>query len=105
MRKVLLTTTALVALGGVSAASVWYLREKLDSKGFNKVKIACSSGFGPEKCRVFAIASTPVDLIGTGSFLPESWADTYATADIISYNGKSLVKVGREFLQPNNKNK
>ncbi len=90
---------------GVSAASVWYLREKLDSKGFNKVKIACSSGFGPEKCRVFAIASTPVDLIGTGSFLPESWSDTYATADIISYNGKSLVKVGREFLQPNNKNK
>ena len=88
---------------GVSAASVWYLREKLDLNGFNKVKIACSSGFGPEKCRVFSLASTPVDLIGTGSFLPESWSDTYATADIISYDGKQLVKVGREFLQPNKK--
>ena len=85
---------------GVSAASVWFLREKLDEAGFKKVKITCSSGFGPEKCRVFSLASTPVDVIGTGSFLPNSWSDTYATADIISYNGKSLVKVGREFLQP-----
>ena len=85
---------------GVSAASVWFLREKLDEAGFNKVKITCSSGFGPEKCRVFALASTPVDVIGTGSFLPDSWSDTYATADIISYDGHPLVKVGREFLQP-----
>ena len=84
---------------GVSAASVWYLREKLDNKGFNNVKITCSSGFGPEKCRVFSLASTPVDTIGTGSFLPDSWSDTYATADIIEYDGKPLVKVGREFLQ------
>ena len=84
---------------GVSAASVWYLRETLDNKGFNNVKITCSSGFGPEKCRVFSLASTPVDTIGTGSFLPDSWSDTYATADIIEYDGKPLVKVGREFLQ------
>ena len=53
---------------GVSAASVWYLREKLDKEGFDRVKITCSSGFGPEKCRVFSLASTPVDVIGTGSF-------------------------------------
>ena len=84
---------------GVSAASVWYLREKLDQEGFDDVKITCSSGFGPEKCRVFSLASTPVDVIGTGSFLPDSWSDTYATADIIEYNGRPLVKVGREFLQ------
>jgi nicotinate phosphoribosyltransferase len=31
--------------------------------------------------------------------LPDSWSDTYATADIIEYNGNPLVKVGREFLQ------
>ena len=45
------------------------------------------------------LASAPVDLIGSGSFLPVSWSDTYATSDIIEYNGKPLVKVGREFLQ------
>ncbi len=85
---------------GVSAAATWYLREKLDENGFENVKIVCSSGFGPEKCRVFALAGTPVDLIGTGSYLPEKWAETYATADIISYDGVSRVKTGREFLIP-----
>ena len=36
---------------GVSAASVWRLREILDEAGFEKVKIVASSGFGPEKCK------------------------------------------------------
>jgi len=38
------------------------------------------------------------DVIGTGSFLPQRWTETYATADIVEYDGKPLVKVGREFL-------
>ena len=38
--------------------------------------------------------------IGTGSFLPDTWSETYATADIISYDGSVDVKVGREFLLP-----
>ena len=83
---------------GVSAASVWRLREILDDSGFQKVKIVASSGFGPEKCKVFSFANVPVDTIGTGSYLPSSWSETYATADIISYGGKSRVKLGREFL-------
>ena len=87
---------------GVSAAAAWYLRERLDEEGFNNVKIVCSSGFGPEKCRVFALAQTPVNVIGTGSYLPDKWSETYATADIISYDGISRVKTGREFLIPNN---
>ncbi|MCE2517457.1 MAG: nicotinate phosphoribosyltransferase [Alphaproteobacteria bacterium] len=85
---------------GVSAAAAWLLREKLDEEGFSNVKIVCSSGFGPEKCRVFALARTPVDIIGTGSYLPNKWSETYATADIISYDGQSRVKTGREFLIP-----
>ena len=85
---------------GVSAAAAWYLREQLDQEGFNNVKIVCSSGFGPEKCRVFALAQTPVDVIGTGSYLPDKWSETYATADIISYDGVRRVKTGREFLIP-----
>ena len=85
---------------GVSAAATWHLREQLDNAGFDKVRIVCSSGFGPEKCRVFALAGTPVDVIGTGSYLPEKWSETYATADIIDYDGQTRVKTGREFLIP-----
>ena len=83
---------------GVSAAAVWYLREQLDAAGFENVGIVGSSGFGPAKCKAMAIAEAPVEAIGTGSFLPEQWSETFATADIIDYNGKARVKTGREFL-------
>jgi nicotinate phosphoribosyltransferase len=83
---------------GVSAAAVWHLRQNLDSAGFPKVKIVGSSGFTPAKCRVMAAAEVPLDVVGTGSYLPELWAETYATADIIAYDGQPLVKIGREFL-------
>lgn len=83
---------------GVSAAALWYVREALNKEGFDQVKIVASSGFSPEKCRVMAMAQVPVDMIGTGSYLPDKWNETYATADIIAYDGKPRVKVGREFL-------
>jgi len=83
---------------GVSAAAVWTLREALNEEGFDKVKIVASSGFGPAKCRLMAEANAPIDVVGTGSFLPEMWAETYATADIVEYDGVQRVKVGREFL-------
>ena len=83
---------------GVSAAAVWYLREQLDAAGFENVGIVGSSGFGPAKCKAMAVAKAPVEAIGTGSFLPEQWSETFATADIIDYNGKARVKTGREFL-------
>ena len=76
------------------------MREQLDKHGFKDVQSVCSSGFGPEKCRVFALAEAPVNLIGSGSFLPNKWAETYATADIIAYGDISRVKKGREFLIP-----
>ena len=40
----------------------------------------------------------PLDILGTGSFLPATLTETYVTADIISYDGVKRVKVGREFL-------
>ncbi len=83
---------------GVSAAAVWALREALNDEGFDKVKIVASSGFGPAKCRLMAEANAPIDVVGTGSHLPEMWAETYATADIVEYDGVPRVKVGREFL-------
>ena len=83
---------------GVSAAAIWRLREALDSEGYENAKIVASSGFGPTKCHLFSEANAPVDVIGTGSYLPTTWSETYATADIIEYDGKARVKLGREFL-------
>jgi nicotinate phosphoribosyltransferase len=83
---------------GVSAAALHWTREKLDEAGFDRVKLVGSSGFNPEKCRIMADAKAPLDVIGTGSYLPERWSETYATADIVAYDGVPRVKMGREFL-------
>ena len=83
---------------GVSAAAIWLMRQRLDEAGFTGIKIVASSGFGPAKCRMMAAANAPIDVIGTGSYLPELWSETYATADVIAYDGVPMVKAGREFL-------
>ncbi|HXZ02176.1 MAG TPA: nicotinate phosphoribosyltransferase [Stellaceae bacterium] len=83
---------------GVSAAAVWHVRQRLDAEGFSKVRIIATSGFTPAKCRMMSVAGAPIDVVGTGSYLPELWTETYATADIVAYDGKPLVKKGREFL-------
>ena len=62
------------------------------------MRIVASSGFNVEKCRVMADCHAPIDVIGTGSHLPERWGETCATADIVAYDGEARVKVGREFL-------
>ena len=83
---------------GVTAAAIWHLRQRLDEAGFRQVKIVASSGFTPAKCRMMAVAEAPIDVVGTGSYLPELWTETYATADIVAYDGQPMVKAGREFL-------
>jgi len=83
---------------GVSAAAIYYMREKLDAAGFNKVRLVASSGFSADKCRVMGSLKAPIDVVGTGSYLPDSWQETYATADIIAYDDVPSVKLGREFL-------
>jgi len=83
---------------GVSAAAVFHMRQTLDAAGFPQVKIVCSSGFNVDKCRAFARAGAPVDAIGTGSFLPAAWSDSYATADVVAYDGDARVKAGRDWL-------
>jgi nicotinate phosphoribosyltransferase len=85
---------------GVTAAALFHVREQLSAAGFDKVKIIASSGFSPKKCKLMASVKAPIDLIGTGSYLPELWSETYATADVIAYGGRHQVKVGREFLFP-----
>ncbi|HET6469442.1 MAG TPA: nicotinate phosphoribosyltransferase [Geminicoccaceae bacterium] len=85
---------------GVTAAGIFHMRESLDAAGFRAVKIIASSGFSPSKCKLMASVHAPIDIIGTGSFLPERWSETYATADLVAYDGVYRVKVGREFLFP-----
>jgi nicotinate phosphoribosyltransferase len=83
---------------GVSAAAIWRFREALNEAGYDRARIVASSGFNVDKCRVMADARAPIDVIGTGSFIPDSWSETYATADIVAYDGTPRVKIGREFL-------
>ncbi len=83
---------------GVSAAAIWHTRDALDGAGFPGVTIVASSGFGPAKCRLMSEAEAPIDVVGTGSYLPGLWNETYATADIIEYDGEKRVKIGCEFL-------
>ncbi len=83
---------------GVSAAAIWRMREALDEAGFPKVRLIVSSGFNVDKCRVMADTQAPIDVVGTGSYIPDAWSETYATADIVEYDGDARVKVGREFL-------
>ena len=83
---------------GVSAAAIFHLRDALDDAGFPKARIVASSGFNFFKCQVMGSVNAPIDVVGTGSYLPDDWRDTYATADIVAYNGEAKVKVGREFL-------
>ncbi len=83
---------------GTSAAAIYHMREQLDQAGFDGVRLVASSGFGPAKCRIMGEARVPLDIVGTGSYLPQNWPETYATADIVEYDGVPRVKVGREFL-------
>ena len=83
---------------GVSVASIIHTRAALDAAGYKAATIVGSSGFDPQKCQIMGAAKAPLDLVGTGSFLPATLTETYATADIIRYNGEPRVKMGREFL-------
>jgi nicotinate phosphoribosyltransferase len=91
VRKVLFGT-------GVSLASVIRMRQRLDAAGFNAARIVASSGFNLFKCKMFGNARAPVDAIGTGSFIPETYSETFATADVFMYDGRFGIKVGREKL-------
>ena len=83
---------------GVSVASIIHVRRALDAAGYKDAQIVASSGFDPQKCQVMGAAKAPIDVVGTGSFLPATLTETYATADIIAYGGVKRVKIGREFL-------
>lgn len=61
-----------------------------------RARIVASSGFNLFKCKIFGSARVPVDVIGTGSFIPETYSETFATADIFKYEGEFHIKIVRE---------
>lgn len=83
---------------GVSAANIINLRQTLDAAGYEEAFIVASSGFNSFKCQIMAEVGAPIDMVGTGSFLPEKMSETYATADIYRYDDETSIKVGREWL-------
>lgn len=87
---------------GVSAASIIHMRKSLNNEMFRGVKIIASSGFDVKKCTIMKAVSAPIDLVGTGSFMPKTFSETYATADVVRYSDEYIVKTGREYLYEEN---
>jgi nicotinate phosphoribosyltransferase len=83
---------------GVTVEATYCLRQALDKAGAKNVGITVSSGFTPEKVQAFVDLGAPIAAIGSGSFLPTDIRDTYATMDIVAYDGVPKIKVGREWL-------
>jgi nicotinate phosphoribosyltransferase len=80
---------------GVNPQLVRNGRAALDREGFDRVRIAVSGGFDPEKIRRFESAGVPVDAYGVGSSLVGGRFDF--TADIVMVEGAPLSKRGRHY--------
>ena len=82
----------------MSVANIIHTRHEFNRQDYDWAKIVASSGFDLFKCRIMNRARAPIDYVGTGSFIPDTLKETFATADIFEYDGNFLVKVGRENL-------
>src|SRR3954452_1803562 len=85
-------------LRGVQPPLVEKVREALDERGFDHVRIVVSGGFTVEKICAFEDAGVPVDAYGIGSSLLRGQNDF--TSDVVEVDGRPCAKVGRE-LWPN----
>ena len=83
---------------GVCPQLVWNVRQALDDRGFERVRIIVSGGFTVEKIQEFERQRVPVDAYGVGSSLFQGRFDF--TADVVLRDGKPSAKVGRGY-QPN----
>jgi nicotinate phosphoribosyltransferase len=80
---------------GVNSELVRLVREELDARGHERVKIVVSGGFTAERIAEFEAAGVPVDSYGVGSSLLRG--DNDFTADIVMVDGVPRAKVGRQF--------
>jgi nicotinate phosphoribosyltransferase len=82
---------------GVNERLVLKVREALDARGYERLRIVVSGGFDEEKIRFFEEKGVPVDAYGVGSSLIRGSNDF--TADIVITDGKPSAKVGRWFRE------
>jgi len=82
---------------GVNERLVWKVRDALDSRGYDKVRIVASGGFTVGKIRSFEENGVPVDAYGVGSSLIRGSNDF--TGDIVITDGKPSAKFGRRFRE------
>src|SRR4030081_1305062 len=80
---------------GVNERLVWKVRNALDERGYERLRIVASGGFDVDKIRFFEDKGVPVDAYGVGSSLIRGSNDF--TGDIVITDGKPSAKVGRRF--------
>jgi nicotinate phosphoribosyltransferase len=80
---------------GVNERLVRKVRDALDERGFERVKLVASGGFTVEKIREFERLGVPVDAYGVGSSLIRGANDF--TADVVVTDGEPSGKFGRRF--------
>ena len=83
---------------GVTPELVAVVREELDRRGHDRVRIVVSGGFDARRIRAFEAAAAPVDAYGVGSSLLDGRNDF--TADVVVVDGRPTAKAGRR-LAPN----
>jgi nicotinate phosphoribosyltransferase len=82
---------------GVNERLVWKVRQALDERGYDRLRIVVSGGFNVEKIRYFEDKGVPVDAYGVGSSLIRGSNDF--TGDIVLTDGKPSAKVGRRYRE------
>jgi len=78
--------------GGVTPELIYEVRNRLDQKGYNFVKIFVSGGLYPEKIKLLSEAGA--DAFGVGSFISGA-SPIDMTMDIKMVDGKPIAKRGR----------
>jgi nicotinate phosphoribosyltransferase len=78
---------------GVNERLVWNVRDALDARGYEHVRIVVSGGFTVEKIASFEEQDVPVDAYGVGSSLIRGSNDF--TGDIVVTDGIPSAKFGR----------
>jgi nicotinate phosphoribosyltransferase len=82
---------------GVNERLVTNVRNALDARGYERVRIVVSGGFTVEKIREFEANGVPVDAYGVGSSLIRGSNDF--TGDIVLTDGKPSAKFGRRYRE------
>ncbi len=82
---------------GVNERLVTKVRDALDERGYERVRIVVSGGFTVEKIRAFEASGVPVDAYGVGSSLIRGSNDF--TGDIVTTDGRPSAKFGRRYRE------